>query len=45
MNQIIDNLIDEIKKQYPKLNIKKYMVKSNLAIFINCNIDNPNFDT
>jgi DNA topoisomerase-2 len=45
MNQIIETLLEDISKLHPKLKIKKYIIKNHLSIFINCQIENPSFDT
>lgn len=44
-SEIVDNLLQVINKKNPKLKIKNFTIKNNLSIFINCTIENPNFDT
>lgn len=45
LDKLIENLQKEIKKKKPKLQIKPIIIKSNLMVFINCQIENPTFDT
>lgn len=32
-------------KEYKKANIKPFMIKNHLSVFINCMIENPAFDS
>lgn len=45
LDQIVDNLIDHIKKKNKGINLKPAMIKNHLFIFVNCKIENPTFDS
>lgn len=39
------NVVDLITKKNKKANIKPYMVKNHLRVFVNARINNPTFDS
>ena len=44
MNQIIKKLVAYIEKK-KKIKVKPITIKEQLMIFLNCNIENPSFDS
>lgn len=44
-DQIVDKLMEVLKKKHKDLKIKPFQIKSFLWIFINCQIENPAFDS
>ncbi|KAK3819863.1 MAG: DNA topoisomerase II [Benniella sp.] len=44
-NQIVDKVIDTVKKKSKSTNVKRLDIKKHLWIFINCLIENPAFDS
>ena len=49
VNYIVDQIIAQIRKKiikkHKKANIKPYIIKNNLFLFVNCLIENPAFDS
>ena len=43
VDQIVNKTTQKILKKHKRANIKSYMIKNNLFIFINCLIENPAF--
>jgi DNA topoisomerase-2 len=44
-DQITEKLAEHIKKKNKDLNLKPFQIKNNLAVFVNCLIENPAFDS
>lgn len=45
VDQIISKTTKEILKKHKKANVKPYMIRNSLFIFVNCLIENPVFDS
>lgn len=45
VDQIAGFISDTIKKKHKNLNVKPFQIKNNLAVFVNCLIENPSFDS
>lgn len=45
LDNIVDPIIDQIKKKEKSLDIKPIHLKSSMFIFVNCLIENPSFDS
>ncbi|KRH92066.1 DNA topoisomerase type II, partial [Pseudoloma neurophilia] len=45
LDQIIEPVIEKLKKKEKGLNIKPQFVKNNIFLFLNCLIENPSFDS
>ena len=45
VGQIVDKVIEQAKKKAKGSEVKAYMVKPHLFVFINCLISNPSFDS
>ncbi len=45
VDQIASSISEAIKKKNKNLNVKPFQIKNNLAVFINCLIENPSFDS
>ncbi|KAG0244718.1 DNA topoisomerase [Mortierella sp. GBAus27b] len=44
-NQIVKELVETVKKKSKSANLKNFLIKSHMWIFINCLIENPAFDS
>ena len=44
-DQIVEALVAEVQKKNKKLQLKPYMIKNHLWLFVNCLIENPAFDS
>ena len=42
---MIDRVLVAISKKNKKLEVKSHQVKANLWLFVNCQIENPAFDS
>ena len=45
VDQVIEKLVEVIKKKKKDATIKNFQIKNHLAVFINCHIENPSFDS
>lgn len=45
IDQITQKLAEHVKKKHKDLSVKPFQIKNNLAVFINCLIENPAFDS
>ena len=45
VDQLVNKLVEEIQKKNKKLDIKPFMIKNNIWVFVNCLIENPAFDS
>ncbi|KAI9493254.1 DNA topoisomerase [Zychaea mexicana] len=45
VDQIVKGLLPEVQKKCGSKNVKPFTVKNHIAIFINCLIENPTFDS
>ncbi len=44
-DQIVEKIMEVLKKKHKGVEIKPYQVKQNLWLFVNCQIENPAFDS
>jgi len=44
-NQICDKVLEAIAKKHKKMELKRQQVKQNLWLFVNCQIENPAFNS
>jgi DNA gyrase/topoisomerase IV subunit B len=45
IDQICKHLVETINKKNKNANVKDFMVKNHLWLFVNCQIENPAFDS
>lgn len=44
-DQIVQGLVDLVKKKHKNITVKPFQIKNHIALFVNCKIDNPSFDS
>ncbi|GAA6056524.1 DNA topoisomerase 2 [Rhodotorula toruloides] len=44
-DQIVQGLVDLVKKKHKGVQVKPFQIKNHIALFVNCKIDNPSFDS
>lgn len=44
-DQIVERIMDILKKKHKGVEIKNHQVKQNLWLFVNCQVENPSFDS
>lgn len=44
-DQIVQGLVDLVKKKHKNIAVKPFQIKNHIALFVNCKIDNPSFDS
>ncbi|GAA5856986.1 hypothetical protein JCM8547_008496 [Rhodosporidiobolus lusitaniae] len=44
-DQIVNGLVDLVKKKNKAVAVKPFQIKSHLSVFVNCLINNPSFDS
>lgn len=44
-DQIVQGLVELVKKKHKNIVVKPFQIKNHIALFVNCKIDNPSFDS
>ena len=45
VDQVIEKLVELVKKKKKDATIKNFQIRNHLAVYINCHIENPSFDS